>query len=98
MRFVKRRTQEQATLAVDPADHSDGVLSELIIKEGVQEALARLSERHRTILQMKYVAGMTTAEIADACELKESLVERELTAARRLLKPLLANHLKGRHS
>ena len=61
-------------------------------------ALTRLEshdERHTRILEHHYFGGLTTAEIADAMELSQSTVKRDLRAARAWLAAELIGEAGG---
>jgi RNA polymerase sigma factor (sigma-70 family) len=80
-----------------PEDQHDDPLDALIMTEELELALAEMSEREQAIIQLKYIEGWNTQDIAQEMRRTEDQVERELTKARARLAALLAqrNARKG---
>jgi len=89
--FRRRRTEARhlehyaarQTSASDPAQGQHD--------EGVQDALARLSEQHRIILVLKYQQGLKYDEIAAVMEIAPGTVASKMNRARAELKAILGN-------
>lgn len=60
------------------------------LKEHLRDALARLPERQRTVVQLSGCEGMSSAEIGEVLELPAGTVRWELHQARRVLREQLA--------
>ncbi len=56
---------------------------------GLAEAIARLPEKYRVLIHLFYYEGISTAEIAQLLNRKESTVRMQLTRARRMLREWL---------
>jgi RNA polymerase sigma-70 factor (ECF subfamily) len=84
-------TEEAETL---PLEHPDpGQLDQMISEQssqGVRQALARLSDRARMALVLRYYAEMSYEEIADALGLRRAFVGVVLLRARHELRAALA--------
>ena len=66
----------------------DGELAEII-----RAALDKLKAEHKEVLQMAYLEGRTTAEIATLLGLKPNAVHARLYRAKKALEPHLPTHL-----
>ena len=89
--FRRRRTEarhieqyaERQTFTSDPVQAQPN--------EGVQAALAKLSEQHRIILVLKYQQGLKYDEIAAVMEIAPGTVASRMNRARAELKAILRN-------
>jgi RNA polymerase sigma-70 factor (ECF subfamily) len=61
----------------------------------VTVAMARLPVRHRRVVALYYLAGLTTAEIAQECDVAEGTVRSWLHRARAVLLAQLADRPEG---
>ena len=59
------------------------------LREAISEAISRLPESYRVVLQLRDVEGYSTAEVADALEISVSNVKVRLHRARAAMKKLL---------
>jgi len=91
---LKRRAREaralqQAGTLLDP--HDPGPAAQVGDREDVSAALRRLTDDQQQVIALRYYAGLSTAEIAQAMGRSEraiySLEVRALAALRRLLEP-----------
>jgi RNA polymerase sigma-70 factor (ECF subfamily) len=68
-----------------PAEH----LERKEVRARVLDALAKLSDKYRTVLMLKYVEGMTYERIAATLEIRVATVDKRLTRAKAMLRKLL---------
>jgi len=64
----------------------------------LEEALARLPARHRTVIHLFYYENCSTAQIAEATSQSASTVRSQLTRARTMLREILKgeiDHVQG---
>jgi RNA polymerase sigma-70 factor (ECF subfamily) len=81
LRARRRRADRQRPLVGD-VDRVDPVAADRERAERIAVALAGLPDRSERVLRMKYLDGMSVAEIAAACGETEKAVESLLTRAR----------------
>lgn len=65
-----------------PAIFGSEEAADLIALDEALHALARVSDRQSRIVELRFFAGMSTREIAEALDLSERTVDREWAAAR----------------
>lgn len=83
----------RVSFAAEPAALEDDSAS-LALDEAL-EKLAGLDERQARIIEMRFFAGMTTAEIAACLEVSVSTVEREWRMARAWVRAEMADEGDG---
>ncbi len=69
------REQRYATEKQSPADNDETT--------AVHETLARLPAKHRTVLEHKYIHGLSLQEMAERLQLSIEAIESRLRRARR---------------
>lgn len=87
----KRRQAEALVLSF--ADESEEEDQEVVFL--VREALSRLSEQQRKIVEMHVLSGMKYLEIAEALELSENTVRTHLKRAYKILRENLSCLISG---
>lgn len=80
---------QHVTLDTDLADNLEDARTGLEVHAAL-EVLARTEPRLAKVVEMRYFAGMTDAEIGEALDMTERTVRRDWTKARLLLHALLA--------
>ena len=94
---VRERRAEKRGGGVEPLQLTTGVASEVIDDEqllAIDEALdslERLAPELRRLVEMRYFAGLTIAEISEASGRSVRSVERDWEKARALLRKLMTN-------
>jgi len=73
----------------------DKVYARQELREKMLEALDTLSEKHRTILILREVDGLSYEEIADVLNVSKGTVMSRLYHARRYFQDAIAEYLKG---
>ena len=88
-----RRRHRQAVLARRAADRTPPPLLLLLDDErvAVWEAVRRLPERARLAVALRYLAGLTESEVADAMGIATGTASATLHSARRRLAELMAD-------
>ena len=81
---------EHVTLDTAIGDGVDAGSDEILRVHEALDVLAQYDERLVRVVEMRYFAGMTEAEIADALEITERTVRRDWEKARLLLAQALA--------
>jgi RNA polymerase sigma factor (TIGR02999 family) len=76
---------QRVTLATDAGEALPGGEDEILRVHEVLEELARLDARMAQVVEMRYFAGMTQAEISDVLGVTERTVRRDWEKARLLL-------------
>ena len=87
-----RKRRVDMTLFDDPADIHQADMdahTEKLRNEQIHEALASLSEIHRQVLVLRYMAGMRSKEIAQTLRVSPNTVNQRLIRARTQLKAVL---------
>jgi RNA polymerase sigma factor (TIGR02999 family) len=94
--FVRRRTSdkrggeaEHVTLNTDVAESLGANDEEILEVHNALEALAKIDERLVKVVEMRYFAGLTDAEIGSALGLTDRTVRRDWDRARLLLAGML---------
>lgn len=95
-RFRRRRLEQRVAAAqARPDIHTDLDVTELV---DLRSALLRLSERRRTVVLLRHVAGLTVTETAAAMSMTEnsvrSLASRALAELRGELEKVEAPHVR----
>ena len=80
--------------AVPWRELSDELLSQGETRVRVREAIARLPEGHRTVLLLRDIEEMDTAEVAELMGMTKNAVKTRLHRARQALRELLEPHLR----
>jgi len=78
------RDDRDARVLVDPASLSTGQREILLVDQALSE-LAAFSDRLVRVVEMRYFAGMSDVEIAEALSLNERTVRRDWEKARMIL-------------
>ena len=68
----------------DPRDFADPV--DLVMLDNAMTKLAQLHERHARVVELRYLAGLTIDEVAEALGVATSTVERDWSTARAWLR------------
>ena len=89
-----RRATEPETDAVSPAPSALDEATRAEAREKLEEVMATLSDRQRTIVTMFDVDGMTSTEIGERLELAAGTVRWHLHEARRLLRRALSRFIE----
>lgn len=94
--FLRRRGSdkrgggaEHVTLDTDLAERLGATDGEILEVHEALEALGKVDERLVRVVEMRYFAGLTDAEIAMALEVSERTVRRDWERARLLLAAML---------
>jgi RNA polymerase sigma-70 factor (ECF subfamily) len=95
-RAVARKTRAPHT--TDPNWHDDALESEWVAPRilPVFEALSRVSAKHRTVLALRYVGGLTVEQIAQEESRAPEAITVDLAAARAALADKLGGPPRGR--
>jgi len=80
-----------STLGLNP----DKVYGRKELREKMEEALMTLSEKHREILVMREVDGLSYEEMAEALNISKGTVMSRLFHARRYFQDAIAEYLQG---
>lgn len=98
---IQRSTEVQgddnilpSTLGVDPAR----VYQRKELLEQLDKALGTLSDKHRTIILLREVRGLSYTEIAEVLDISKGTVMSRLHHARKNLQAALQDYLKGKLS
>lgn len=97
-----RKQSRQATVALDAYDESPAapsgefILSREETRQLVRNALSRLSERQRTVIQLRYFEGFNTEETAQLLGLQTAAVKTRLHRSCRALGRLLKSEFEQR--
>ena len=75
--------------------HPDKVYGRKELREKMLEALESLSEKHRTILILREVEGLSYEEIAEVLNISKGTVMSRLFHARRYFQEAIKDYLKG---
>lgn len=75
--------------------HPDKVYGRKELREKMLEALNTLSEKHRTILILREVEGLSYEEIADVLNISKGTVMSRLFHARRYFQDAIKEYLQG---
>ena len=78
-----------------PASEGDLGLDELLALDGALEELAARNSRQAEIVELRFFAGMTVAEVADYLGVSKRTVEGDWAEARDWLRERLADDLEG---
>ena len=89
-----RRATEPETDAVSPAPSALDEATRAEAREKLEEVMATLSDRQRTIVTMFDVDGMTSTEIGERLELAAGTVRWHLHEARRVLRSALSRFIE----
>jgi RNA polymerase sigma-70 factor (ECF subfamily) len=89
-----RRATEPETDAVSPAPSALDETTRAEARAKLEEVMATLNERQRTIVTMFDVDGMTSTEIGERLELAPGTVRWHLHEARRVLRAALARFIE----
>jgi len=86
--LAARRGREYHELVTDDAAHADQLdpVARLVAREGLRPALARLSDRQRVALALRYVADLREDEVARAMNCRPGTVAALLSRARAALR------------
>lgn len=94
--FVRKRSSEKrggdaqhVTLDTDVAEKLGASDEEILEVHNALEALAKIDERLVRVVEMRYFAGLTDAEIGAALQVNERTVRRDWDRARLLLAGML---------
>lgn len=79
----------QAVPAVDWPEPCDRLLERQEMRQRVREAIDRLPDTYRTVLLLRDIEEMSTAEVAEALSITENAVKVRLHRARQALRELL---------
>jgi RNA polymerase sigma-70 factor (ECF subfamily) len=79
--------EERFESGTEPADER---LARREVQAAVREAIDRLPEHYRTVLLLRDIEGMGTADVADELEITPNAVKLRLHRARQALRTLLA--------
>ena len=74
---------------------ADEICEQRQLRDHVRAAIDRLPDSYRTVLLLRDIEGLSTAEVAEALELSETNVKVRLHRARSALKTLLEPVLRG---
>jgi RNA polymerase sigma-70 factor (ECF subfamily) len=91
-KFIEDGHQE--TPSVDWPEPCDRLLERREIREMVRQAIDKLPESYRTVLLLRDIEEMDTAEAAQALEISENAVKVRLHRARQALRELLDSRLR----
>lgn len=80
-----------STMGINP----DRVYGRKELRQKMAEALETLSEKHRTILVLREVEGLTYEELADVLNISKGTVMSRLYHARRYFQAALSEYLQG---
>jgi RNA polymerase sigma-70 factor (ECF subfamily) len=80
-----------SVLGIDPAK----VYQRQELLEQIEVALAQLSDKHRSIIMLREVQGLSYTEIADILEISKGTVMSRLHHARKNLQECLTRYLNG---
>lgn len=80
--------------AVDWPEPCDRLLERREVREMVRQAIDRLPESYRTVLLLRDIEEMDTAEVARALEITENAVKIRLHRARQALRELLDANMR----
>ena len=80
--------------AVEWAEPCDRLLERREVREMVREAIDRLPETYRTVLMLRDIEEMSTAEVAQALGTTENAIKIRLHRARQALRELLDGRLR----
>lgn len=110
MRLRRRRTRPEESIepllptfledghkaipAVDWPEPCDRLLERREVREMVREAIDRLPETYRTVLLLRDIEEMSTAEVAAALATTENAIKIRLHRARQALRELLDGRLR----
>jgi RNA polymerase sigma-70 factor (ECF subfamily) len=75
----------------DPDPLPDAVLEHADLQRILREAIARLPERYRTVVSLRYAGDLSFAEIAQTLGLPENTVKTHFQRAKAMLRKDLAN-------
>jgi RNA polymerase sigma-70 factor (ECF subfamily) len=84
--------EERFDSGSEPADER---LARKEVQVAVRAAIDQLPEHYRTVLLLRDIEGMGTADVADKLEITPNAVKLRLHRARQALRTLLAPHLRG---
>ncbi len=90
---LRRRWFGWLTTHAESSYEEDGETSEQ--RQAVQAAVFRLPEKWRTPITLRYFAGFSIEQIAEAMELRPGAVETRLSRARSKLKEMLERMKEG---
>lgn len=95
-KFAERRGGDALHVTLDSqiGDEAGEVESEILRVHEALEELGRYDARMVQVVEMRYFAGMTEIEIADALEVTDRTVRRDWEKARLLLAELLKPEIK----
>lgn len=88
-RRFRRRTHERRLIEDRPTTETDDFSGQVDDAVTVWDAVAGLSPRERETLALRYVMGLTEAEVADVLGAPAGTVSASLTRARRRLRGVL---------
>ena len=75
--------------------HPQAVYEQEELKQALNTAIAKLSEKHRTVILLREVEGMSYEEIAETIECQVGTVMSRLHHARKNLQTALKPYLKA---
>lgn len=85
-RGAAKRPPPGSRVAVEDADLADPFGAELVVMDQALEQLAELDPRQARIVELRYFAGLSIPDTAQALDISESTVTREWRMARAWLK------------
>ncbi len=81
-----KRPPEHGRVEIDKAEPGDGFGADLLAMDQVLQQLAEVDERQARIVELRYFAGLSIPETAEALQISESSVTREWRMARAWLR------------
>lgn len=80
---ARKRDAEVVALGLEPAAEEPGFLgADYITLDDCLSRLEKINQRRAEIVELRFFAGLTISEIAEAKELSSSMVKKELTIAK----------------
>lgn len=86
---IHRRKRLVRTESIEGVDVTDSASADGVGREGLDDAIAQLSDAHREILRLKYFGDLSYEEIAEALSIPRGTVMSRLHLARKALAALL---------
>jgi RNA polymerase sigma-70 factor (ECF subfamily) len=84
--------EERFDSGAEPADER---LARREVQAAVRAAIDQLPEHYRTVLLLRDIEGLGTAEVAELLDITSNAVKLRLHRARQALRTILAPHLRG---
>lgn len=92
----QNKTEEEPIEDIDEADSlQDDVLDNLIHQECFNHlvtAIEKLEEHYKSVLELKYIMGLSDGEIADFLQIQKKTVQMRLYRAKNKLRKEVCNH------